>query len=126
MDALTGAMPDTDHREVAGVSLDVGVAGNARIKRVIYPAGFRWSTDMRPIVGTDRCMHSHVGFVAQGRIAGEYDDGCTFEFAAPQVVMIEAGHDAWVTSDEPVVLIEIDAEGDTATRFGLPPEHRHQ
>ena len=33
---------------------------------------------MKPHVDTDLCMHAHVGFLAQGAIAGEYPDGCTF------------------------------------------------
>ena len=32
------------------------------------PARFRWSVDMKPIVGTDLCMHAHVGFLAHGEI----------------------------------------------------------
>ena len=39
--------------------------------------------------------------------------------------MIEPGHDAEVVGDQPAVLIEFDAQADTARRFGLPAEHRH-
>ena len=46
-------------------------------------------------------------------------------FAAPQAVSIEPGHDGWVVGDEPAVLIEVDFEGETARRFGLPETHRH-
>jgi hypothetical protein len=41
-----------DRREVAGVQLEIGRAGAARVKRLVYPAGFRWSTHMKPVVGT--------------------------------------------------------------------------
>ena len=68
-------------------------------------------------------MHAHVGFLARGHIQGEYADGCTFEFVAPQVVAIEPGHDAWVVGDEEAVLIQFDSEEGTARRFGLPSEH---
>jgi streptogramin lyase len=70
-------------------------------------------------------MHAHVGFIARGHIAGEYADGCTFEFVAPQVVTIEPGHDAWVLGDEAAVLIQFDSEEGTARRFGLPEAHTH-
>ena len=40
-------------REIGGVRLEVGRAGGARVKRMVYPAGFRWSVHMKPIVGTD-------------------------------------------------------------------------
>lgn len=125
MDPLTAAIEGADHREVGGATLDVVPAGSGRVKRVVYPAGFRWSKDLKPEVGTDLCMHAHVGFLARGRIEGEYADGCTFEYEAPAVLALEPGHDAWVAGEEPAVVIEFDFEGDTASRFGLPPEHSH-
>ena len=83
------------------------------------------STHMRPSVETEVCMHAHIGFLARGHIAGEYSDGCTFEYVAPQVVTIDPGHDAWVVGDEAAVLIQFDSEEGTARRFGLPEEHGH-
>jgi hypothetical protein len=110
---------------VGGARVDVAPAGNGRVKRAIYPPGFRWSQAMRPHVDTDQCMHAHVGFLARGRIAGAYPDGCSFAYEAPAVVAIEPGHDAWVEGDEPAVLIQFDAAEETTERFGLPSEHRH-
>jgi hypothetical protein len=122
---LMAPIPGAESREVGGVRMDVASAGSGRVKRVIYEAGFRWSTHMKPITGTDRCMHAHVGFLAAGQIHIEYADGCMLEFQAPQVVAIEPGHDGWVVGDEPAVLIEFDFLGETAARFGLPDEHGH-
>ena len=124
-DSLLAPMKGTDRREVGGVRLEVGRAGDARVKRMVYPAGFRWSVDMKPIVGTELCMHVHVGFLAQGEIHIEYADGCVVEHKAPQIVAIEPGHDGWVVGKEPVVLIEFDFEGDTIRRLGMPDAHRH-
>jgi hypothetical protein len=112
-------------REVGRVRLDVARVGEARVKRLVYPAGFRWSVDMKPIVGTDLCMHAHVGFLARGEIHIEYGDGCVLQFKAPQIVAIDPGHDGWVVGTEPVVLIEFDFEGDTVSRLGVPDAHRH-
>lgn len=114
-----------DHRMVGHVRMDVGRAGNARIKRVVYPPGFRWSKDMKPVSGTDLCMHAHVGFLASGQIHIEYADGCIVEHKAPQIVAIEPGHDGWVVGREPAVLIEFDFERDTIARLGMPEAHRH-
>jgi hypothetical protein len=80
---------------------------------------------MKPIVGTDLCMHAHVGFLARGQIHIQYADGCTLEFAAPQNVAIKPGHDGWVEGDEAAALIEFDFEGDTVSRPGMPEAHRH-
>src|SRR5258705_4275840 len=112
-------------REVGHVRLEVGRAGDARVKRMVYPPGFRWSVDMNPRVGTDLCMHAHVGFLVSGEIHIEYADGCVVEHKAPQIVAIEPGHDGWVVGREPVVLIEFDFERDTIRRLGMPESHRH-
>ena len=125
-DPLLAAVKGAEHREVGGVQLDVGNAGGARVKRMVYPAGFRWSVDMKPIVGTDLCMHAHVGFLARGQIHIEYPDGCVVEHKAPQIVAIEPGHDGWVVGNEAVVLIEFAFERDTIRRLGMPKAHRHR
>ena len=124
-DPLLAPVPGADRRVVGGVTIDVLAAGNGRVKRVVYPAGFRWSVHMKPVVGTELCMHAHVGFLARGRVRGRYADGCVFDLAAPRCVVIEPAHDAEVVGAEDAVLIEFDAQADTAQRFGLPAEHRH-
>ena len=123
-DSLTAPLKGAVRRKVGRVQLDVGPAGGARVKRMIYPVGFRWSVDMKPVVGTDLCMHAHVGFLARGRFHVEYADGCTLECKAPQIVAIDPGHDGWVVGDEPAVLIEFDFEGETVSRLGVPA-HQH-
>lgn len=124
-DPLFAPIPGATHHEVAGVQIDISPAGDGRVKRVIYPAGFRWSRDMKTVSGTRLCMHAHVGFLVKGAIQMEYGDGCQVEFRAPQAVVIDPGHDGCVLGDEPAVLIEFDFLGDTVRRFGLPSAHTH-
>jgi hypothetical protein len=124
-DPLLAPVKGAERRNIGHVQLEVGRAGAARVKRMIYPPGFRWSRDMKPVVGTDLCMHAHVGFLARGEIHIEYADGCVVEHKAPQIVAIDPGHDGWVVGKEPVVLIEFDFEGDTVNRLGMPSVHRH-
>jgi len=124
-DTLLAPIKGAEHREVGGVQLDVVAAGNSRVKRLVYPAGFRWSKDMKPLVGTERCMHAHVGFLARGQIHMEFADGCVLEFRAPQVIAIEPGHDGWVVGDEPAVVIEFDFGNDTVRSLGMPEQHSH-
>jgi hypothetical protein len=124
-DALVAPLRGAVRRKVGKVQLEVGRAGAARVKRMIYPVGFRWSVDMKPVVGTDLCMHAHVGFLARGRFQVQYADGCRVLCKAPQIVTIDPGHDGWVVGDEPAVLIEFDFEGDTVSRLGMPAAHRH-
>jgi hypothetical protein len=125
VDPLLAPVKGAERRNIGHVKLEVGRAGDARVKRMIYPPGFRWSKDMKPAVGTDLCMHAHVGFLARGEIHIEYADGCVVEHKAPQIVAIEPGHDGWVVGKQPVILIEFDFEGDTIRRTGMPDAHRH-
>lgn len=125
IDPLLAPVRGAERRDIGHVRLEVGRAGEARVKRMIYPPGFRWSKDMKPAIGGDLCMHAHVGFLARGEIHIEYADGCIIEHKAPQIVAIEPGHDGWVVGKEPVVLIEFDFERDTIRRTGMPDAHRH-
>ena len=122
---LAAIKGNPERRDVGGVRLDVSRAGEARVKRMVYPVGFRWSKDMKPISGTNLCMHAHVGFLAKGAIHVEYGDGCVVEHSAPQFLAIEPGHDGWVVGNEPAVVIEFDFERDTVRKVGMPETHRH-
>ena len=125
VDALLAPVKGATRRNIGHVQLEVGRAGAARVKRMIYPPGFHWAVDMKPVVGTELCMHAHVGFLARGEIHIEYADGCIVEHKAPQIVAIDPGHDGWVVGKEPVVLIEFDFERDTVNRLGMPASHQH-
>ena len=124
-DPLTAPIPGAEHRELGGVQLDTVRAANGRVKRTVYPPGFHWARDIKPHVGTETCMHAHVGFLARGRIHMDFPDGCKLDYAAPQVIVIEPGHDGRVVGDEPAIVIEFDFEGETAARLGLPEKHQH-
>ena len=124
-DSLLAPIAGAVHQDFAGIVTDTITAGGARVKRLIYPAGTRWSTQIKPIIGGDYCMHAHVGFLARGHLRGEYADGCGFDYSAPAGVLIEPGHDAWVVGDEPAVLIQFDFESDTLDRLGVSEHPRH-
>ena len=125
MSSITDPIEGSEQTTVGGLTADTVPAGNGRIKRLTYPAGWRWSTDMQPVVGTPLCAHAHVGFLVQGAIDVEYGDGCRQELRAPAAVVIEPGHDGWVVGDEPAILIQFDCAGDTVDRFGLRGSHQH-
>lgn len=124
-DALFAPVPGATHQVFGPVEIDVASVGDARVRRSVYPPGMRWSADLGPLVGTERCEHAHVGFLAHGALHFEYDDGCVVELIAPAVADIAPGHDAWVVGDEPAVLIEVDFEARTVDRFGLASAHGH-
>jgi hypothetical protein len=118
-DSLLAPIANATHREVAGIAEDVFIAGDARIKRVVYPPGYRWSSTLKPVVGTESCMHAHVGFLARGHMRVLYPDGTVEDIVAPQPTVVRPGHDAEVVGDETAVFIQFDFERDTAARCGL-------
>lgn len=118
-------MAGASHTSFGPVEIDVGVVGDARIKRMVYPPGMRWSTDLKPIVGTEWCEHAHAGFLAEGSLRFEFEDGCVLEYTAPAVVDVAPGHDAVVVGDDAAVLIEVDFETATVERLGVAEMHAH-
>jgi len=126
MSILEGPLRGATRTEVGGLTVDdVAVGAGGHLKRIVYPPGWRSSTDMRPVTGSDLCMHAHVGMLVQGRIAVEYADGCREEFDAPAAVIVAPGHDGWVVGDEAAVLVQYDCGADTVERLGLAASHGH-
>lgn len=124
-DALSAPIPGTTHQTFGPVEIDQSAVGDARVRRCTYPPGMRWSVDLQPLVGTDLCQHAHVGFLAAGALTYAFPDGCEQAYAAPAVVDVAPGHDAWVVGDEPAVVIEVDFVADTVSRLGVPAGHQH-
>ncbi len=120
-DPMMGPIAGAEPNNFAGIQIDTGRVGKGRVQRLIYAPGGRWSTHVKPLVGTDWCQHGHVGFLARGHFVGEYADGTGFDHVAPAVIAVDPGHDSWVEGDEPVVIIQFDFERDTVGLLGLNP-----
>jgi hypothetical protein len=71
-----------------------------------FQPGWRWSNDLRPLLGTERCPIHHVGYALSGHLHVELGDGSTLDIHPGEVFEIPSGHDAWVVGDEPVRLID--------------------
>lgn len=84
----------------------VTVAGHT-IGRFTFEPGWRWSTDIKPIMGTDRCELSHLGFCVSGHLKVELKDGSTKDISAGHSYSIPPGHDAWVEGDKHFVGLEL-------------------
>ena len=54
---------DFDHGELRMVR----VGGDATIGRAVFSPGWRWSADVKPIVGTSSCELAHTAYVISGR-----------------------------------------------------------
>ena len=77
-----------------------------RIGLATFEPGWRWSNDVRPIAGTERCGRLHAGYMVSGRLHVEFADGSSMDAAAGDLVEIPPNHDAWVVGTEAVVLLD--------------------
>jgi len=87
--------------------LQVVALAGTMFARADFRPGFRWSTDVGPLAGTDSCQGTHAGVVLSGRFAVRMDDGTELEFRPGDAHVVSPGHDAWVVGDEPCVIIDI-------------------
>ena len=76
----------------------VHLAGSTAALATFEP-GWRWSTDVKPLVGTDSCQPHHVGCCTSGSLHVVADEGSEFEIGVGDIFEILPGHDAWVTSN---------------------------
>ena len=93
----------------------VNIGGQVVGKGTFEP-GWKWSTNVKPIAGTDSCQVSHLGYVLSGRMRVQMDDGGETEIGPGQVVAIPPGHDAEVVGDEACVMVDFGEFGDYAKR----------
>jgi hypothetical protein len=109
-----GAPEET--REFPNGRAEIITVGGAQIGRLTFLPGWRWSIDIKPIVGTASCEAPHFQYHVSGRLAIKMDDGDEFVAGPGDITSLPSGHDAWVVGDEPVVVV--DWYG--ATTYALP------
>jgi class 3 adenylate cyclase len=76
------------------------------VGRMVMEPGWRWSVDVQPTVGTERCPYHHLGVTVSGRLQVELADGSELEIGPDMVYEIPPGHDAWVIGDDPWVALD--------------------
>ena len=89
-----------------GAVLRVVNLGEVAVGHALWRPGWRWSTDLKPIAGTDWCENHHLGYAVSGRLAVVTEDGDQLEIGAGAVYEIPPRHDAWVVGDEPFETVE--------------------
>jgi class 3 adenylate cyclase len=97
--------PD-DVIELESVRSEIVSLRGIAVSHTTHQPGWRWSTHVRPVVGTESCETHHVGYVLKGKVHVVLNDGTEFDISAGDVVDIRPGHDAWVVGDEPAETLE--------------------
>ena len=80
--------------------------GGQKVMRITVQPGWKWSKDIKPIVGTESCQAEHLGVLVQGKINVIHDDGTEMTYGEGDAYSIKPGHDAWVVSDKPAIAYE--------------------
>jgi hypothetical protein len=97
--------PEETRKFPHGEARLVTVAGST-VGRFEFEPGWRWSTSVKPIVGTERCENHHVGYAISGRMHVVDADGIATEIGAGEAYDIAPGHDAWILGSDSFVGLE--------------------
>jgi len=98
----------TEVRPVGRGQLELIELADLAVGRMRYDPGWRWSQDVKPLVGGESCQVRHVGVCVSGQLHTEMDDGAMMVIGPGDVYEIPGGHDAWVVGDEPWISIDIE------------------
>ena len=98
--------PD-ERRTPPKTTVDVVRMEGFTLGRFTFLPGWRWSDCVKPVVKTQKCENSHVGYCVSGRITIELADGSRETIEPGSSYSIPPGHDAWVEGNEPFVGIEV-------------------
>ncbi len=94
-------------REIPEGRIELITVGGVTFGRATFQPGWRWSSHVKPIAGTNSCQAAHLGVQLSGTMHILMDDGTEYDIGPGQVVNIPPGHDGWVVGDETVVFIDI-------------------
>src|SRR4051794_15907192 len=105
VESKTFALPDEVREFDYGRAELLHMAGGSIGRLVLHP-GWRWSSHVKPIAGTDWCEAPHFQYQVSGTMHVINQDGSEFDSRAGDVTNLPAGHDAYVVGDEPAVLVD--------------------
>lgn len=87
-------------------TVDLVNVGDIDHKRITFDVGWRWSEDVMLQDEKSLCSLTHLFVHISGRLSIKMTDGTQYEFGPGDVSFIPPGHDAWVTGNEPVIVID--------------------
>ncbi len=103
---LRGFGKPEEVREFPKGRLELVTIGGATVGRAILQPGWRWSTSVKPIAGTESCEAPHFQYHVAGVLKVVMDDGTELDCRPGDVSLLPSGHDAWVVGNEPVVIVD--------------------
>jgi len=107
-------------RNIPKGKVEVLNLGDMPVMRATFEPGWKWSADMKPVVGTDICEVAHFGYMLAGKMHVKMDDGTEYTLVAGDAANIKPGHDAWVEGTENCVFLDFQG----AANYAKPQEAR--
>ncbi|HEX9289508.1 MAG TPA: cupin domain-containing protein, partial [Anaeromyxobacteraceae bacterium] len=96
--------PDETRPFQAKGRVDILKFGEGVVGRAVFEPGWKWSTHVKPIAGTESCQAAHSGYVLSGRMHIVMDDGTEADMGPGDYAVIPPGHDAWTVGNETCVV----------------------
>ena len=98
--------PDETRKFKKG-SLKIVSIGKASFGLYTFHPGWKWSTCVKPLVGTQSCQSTHTEYHISGTLRVKMDSGEQYDLKAGDVAIIPPGHDAWVVGKETVMALDL-------------------
>lgn len=93
-------------RDFEKARLELLNIGDGQVGRLTVEPGWRWSTHLKEVAGTELCEAPHFQYIVQGTVHVVMADGEEFDIGPGTVSVLPPGHDAWVVGDESAVAID--------------------
>jgi len=93
-------------RKIGNGKVELVNIGGTTVGRFELHKGWKWSSDVKPIVKTEWCEAPHLQYIISGKYRVKMKDGTEFDIGPGDVASVPPGHDAWVVSDEPTIGVE--------------------
>ena len=104
-DLVSLGSPD-EVREFPKGKLELFRVSGTVVGRATFEPGWKWSTCIRPIAGTESCQAAHFGYQLSGTMMVQMDDGTQMITKAGDFISIPPGHDGWVIGNKPAVFLD--------------------
>ena len=101
--------PDETRNFAGKGKIDVIAVAGVTAGRGVFEPGWKWSENVKPIVGGNSCQAAHAAYVLSGRMKVVMDDGAEGECGPGDVFVAGPGHDAWVVGNEACVMVDFGA-----------------
>jgi uncharacterized cupin superfamily protein len=92
--------------EMKGVKQSYIDLGPYRVSKWEFQPGWKWSVDIKPMMGTEWHEDPHLMYIISGRQKVQMKDGTEIEYGPGDIVLIPPYHDGWTLGDEPAVMLD--------------------